>query len=76
MRILVVDDEKMQRTLLKGFLEKQGFNVVDAANGHEALLRFSELPFQLVLLDHRMPDLPGDQLLKRMKESKDRKSVV
>ncbi len=69
MRILVVDDEEMQRTLLKGFLEKQGFKVVDAANGHEALLRFSEVPFQLVLLDHRMPDLPGDQLLKRMKES-------
>jgi DNA-binding NtrC family response regulator len=69
MRILVVDDEEMQRTLLKGFLEKQGFKVVDAVNGHEALLRFSELPFQLVLLDHRMPDLPGDQLLKKMKES-------
>ncbi|MBI9089367.1 MAG: sigma-54-dependent Fis family transcriptional regulator [Desulfobacterium sp.] len=69
MRILVVDDEEMQRSLLMGFLQKQGFKVVDAANGHEALLRFSEAPFQLVLLDHRMPDLSGDQVLKRMKES-------
>lgn len=67
MNILVVDDEEMQRDLLKGFLKKQGYEVVTAADGREALQRFAELPFQLVLLDHRMPDLTGDEVLANMK---------
>ncbi|MDM8550866.1 sigma-54 dependent transcriptional regulator [Desulfobacterales bacterium HSG2] len=67
MNILVVDDEEMQRDLLKGFLKKQGYEVVTAADGREALQRFVELPFQLVLLDHRMPDLTGDEVLANMK---------
>ncbi|HQP30580.1 MAG TPA: sigma-54 dependent transcriptional regulator, partial [Deltaproteobacteria bacterium] len=41
--------------------------VVTAANGAEALARFREQPIQLVLLDHRMPDMNGDEVLKRMK---------
>jgi len=41
--------------------------VVTAADGREALQRFAELPFQLVLLDHRMPDLTGDEVLANMK---------
>lgn len=67
MKILVVDDEEIQRELLKGFLEKKGYDVVAAADGHEALKLFSSLPFQLVLLDNRMPDMSGDQVLKKMK---------
>lgn len=67
MRILIVDDEEMQRGLLEGFLSRQGYDVITAANGHEALARFQELPIQLVLLDHRMPDINGDEVLRRMK---------
>lgn len=67
MKILIVDDEDMQRDILKGFLRKKGYEVVTAANGQEALRRFMELPFQLVLLDHRMPDLTGDEVLANMK---------
>jgi two-component system, NtrC family, response regulator AtoC len=67
MRILIVDDEEMQRKLLEGFLSKQGYDVITAANGQEALAHFKELPIQLVLLDHRMPDMNGDEVLKRMK---------
>ena len=70
MKILVVDDERMQRDMLKGFLEKQGYDVAVAANGRESLQQFSESPFQLVLLDHQMPDLKGDEVLERMKEIK------
>jgi two-component system response regulator AtoC len=68
MKILVVDDERMQRDMLKGFLEKQGYDVAVAANGRESLQQFSESPFQLVLLDHQMPDLKGDEVLAKMKE--------
>ncbi|MFH2219762.1 MAG: sigma-54 dependent transcriptional regulator [Pseudomonadota bacterium] len=68
MRILVVDDERMQRDMLKGFLEKQGYEVITAAGGREALERFSESPFQLVFLDHKMPDISGDEVLAGIKE--------
>ena len=67
MRILIVDDEPLQRDLLKGFLENQGYPVEDAEDGPTALKRFREVPFQLVLLDHRMPGMTGDQLLEAMK---------
>jgi len=67
MKILIVDDEEMQRDLLKGFLKKKGYEVMTAENGRQALQRFLELPFQLVILDHKMPDITGDEVLARMK---------
>jgi two-component system, NtrC family, response regulator AtoC len=67
MKILIVDDESMQRKLLKGFLEKQGYEVAEAENGEQALEIFRRLPFQLVLLDHRMPDMNGDEVLEKLK---------
>ncbi len=68
MNILVLDDEKMQRDMLKGFLQKQGFNVASAEDGKSGLALFMEQPIELVLLDHRMPDMNGDEALARMKE--------
>jgi two-component system response regulator AtoC len=67
MRILIVDDEPLQRDLLAGYLKKQGFSVIEAATGHEAVDRFLRQPVDLVLLDHHMPDLQGDQVLERIK---------
>lgn len=67
MRILIVDDEPLQRNLLGGYLKKQGIDVVEAASGHEALDRFLQQPIDLVLLDQRMPDLQGDEVLERIK---------
>ncbi|MFP4532985.1 MAG: sigma-54-dependent transcriptional regulator [Desulfobacterales bacterium] len=68
MNILVVDDEKLQADLLSGFLENHDYNVVVAQSGETALQAFAEYPFQLVLLDQRMPDISGDQVLDRMKQ--------
>ncbi|MFP4226099.1 MAG: response regulator, partial [Desulfobacterales bacterium] len=68
MNILVVDDEKLQADLLSGFLENHDYNVVVAQSGETALQAFAEHPFQLVLLDQRMPDISGDQVLDRMKQ--------
>jgi two-component system response regulator AtoC len=67
MHILIVDDEALQRNLLGGYLKKQGFSVVEAASGLEAIDRFLQHPIDLVLLDQRMPDLQGDQVLERIK---------
>ncbi|MBU0908691.1 MAG: response regulator, partial [Proteobacteria bacterium] len=68
MKILVVDDEQLQRETLKGFLEKKGYQVFSAADGAEALRIFRDYPIQLALLDHKMPDMNGDELLAHMKE--------
>ncbi|MBK1717838.1 sigma-54-dependent transcriptional regulator [Thiocystis violacea] len=69
MRILIADDDPMQRELLAGFLEQQGHRVLAAADGQEALTLFRQESIQLALLDHRMPGLTGDQVLARMKAS-------
>jgi len=68
MRILIVDDEPMQRDMLREFLEEEGHQVTSAVNGEEALRLFRDLPFNLVLLDHLMPGMTGDIVLKKMKE--------
>ncbi|MBK1642576.1 two-component system response regulator [Chromatium okenii] len=67
MNILVADDDPLQRELLAGFLEKQGHQVLTAADGLEALARFRQAPITLALLDHRMPGMTGDQVLAQMK---------
>ncbi|QTA82193.1 Two component system response regulator, sigma factor 54 interaction domain-containing [Desulfonema limicola] len=68
MNILIVDDEKMQRDMLKGFLVKQGYEVTSAENGQNAMDLFLQQPFQLVILDHKMPDMNGDELFAKIKE--------
>ena len=67
MRILIVDDDALQRELLKGFLDNQGYNTLTASDGLEALRLFEREPVQLVLLDQKMPGLTGDEVLKKMK---------
>lgn len=67
MKILIADDDTLQRELLKGFLENQGHLILAASDGHEALKLFETAPVQLVLLDQRMPGMMGDEVLKKMK---------
>lgn len=68
MLILIVDDERDQREMLGGFLEKQGFTVSLAADGREAEKQAAAENFDIALLDHRLPDTTGDLLLPRLKE--------
>jgi DNA-binding response OmpR family regulator len=58
-RILLVDDEESIRTLLSFPLRRDGYDVVTAADGREALDRFRETTFDLVVLDVMMPVLDG-----------------
>lgn len=67
MRILVVDDDPIQREMLRGFLANQGYEVLSTSNGEEALDIFQKRAINLTLLDHRMPGITGDEVLARMK---------
>ncbi len=68
MKILIVDDEAVQRELLQGFLEKKGYEVFCAENGRQALETFRKEAVGLVLLDHKMPGMTGDQVLEEIKK--------
>jgi heterodisulfide reductase subunit A len=67
--VLVVDDELILRESLKDWLEFEGFKVETAASGKEALERLDATPFSMVLLDIKMPDMDGTEVLSRAKES-------
>jgi PAS domain S-box-containing protein len=65
--ILIADDEPANRMLLKDLLNKAGFDVEEAADGSEVLIKFKERTPDLVFLDMRMPVMDGSESIKRMK---------
>ncbi len=66
--ILIVDDLKTNRMVLRDFLQPHGFRVVEAANGAEALERVAEAAPDLILLDVIMPKLNGFEVCRRLKD--------
>ena len=66
-RILLVDDERAILTLLSYPLRKDGYEGVQAADGSEALSRFAESRFDLVVLDVMMPKLDGLEVCRRLR---------
>ncbi len=67
-RILVVDDEEIARTNMEYILRKDGYQVESAASGGEALERFKNQDFDLVLTDLKMEKMDGLQLLEAVKQ--------
>ncbi len=67
-RILLADDEQSIQQLLSFPLQKDGYEVVQASDGREALARFAEQPFDLVVLDVMMPRLDGLEVCRRLRE--------
>jgi two-component system, OmpR family, response regulator len=66
-RILLVDDEHSIQTLLSFPLRKDGYEVVQATDGREALARFGESTFDLVVLDVMLPRMDGLEVCRRMR---------
>jgi adenylate cyclase len=65
-RLLVVDDNKVNRLLLTRSLEVQGHSVASAENGRVALEMLRREPFDVVLLDMEMPEMDGFQVLEQL----------
>ena len=70
-RVLVVDDDPQIRRVLRTTLIAQGYEVVDARNGEEALERMRGEKFDLVILDMNMPRMNGIETCRLMRSSSD-----
>jgi DNA-binding response OmpR family regulator len=66
-RILLADDEQAIQTLLSYPLQKDGYEVVRASDGREALARFAEQQFDLVVLDVMMPRVDGLEVCRKLR---------
>jgi DNA-binding NtrC family response regulator len=66
-RVLVVDDEELNRDLLQQMLEREGYQVAIAANGQEALALLRQETFHVVLTDLKMPGMTGVEVIRELK---------
>jgi DNA-binding NtrC family response regulator len=66
-RVLIVDDEPSVRLVFRTTLESSGYDVSEASDGQAALDLIQEREFDVVLLDLRMPQLGGMEILERLR---------
>lgn len=74
--ILIVDDEKEIRELLRLYVEKEGFQVIQAENGIIALEKARSMPISLAVVDIMMPELDGYQLIKSLRKRENLPIIV
>ena len=69
-KILVVDDESRMRKLVKDFLDREGFEVLEAGDGMEAMeIFYEEKEIALIILDVMMPKMDGWQVCREVRQS-------
>lgn len=69
-KILVVDDESRMRKLVRDFLVKRGYEVIEAGDGEEALdIFYSDTKIELIILDVMMPKMNGWEVCKEIRQS-------
>lgn len=67
-KILIADDEPEIRDLLRLYLEKDGYEIIEAADGMEAMTAINEEKIDLVILDIMMPGIDGYRVLRNLRE--------
>ncbi len=76
MLVLVADDEKLIRDIIRQYLENEGFEVIEAENGEEAISISLKNDIDLVVLDLMMPKLDGYSAYKEIKKSKNIPTII
>ena len=71
MRVLVVDDEKLIRMVIKDYLENEGYFVDEASNGQDAISLALKNNYSLIIMDIMMPVMDGFTAVKEIKKIKD-----
>ncbi len=66
--ILIVDDEQSILEIISHLLSSQGFKVIEARNGPEALAKLNKGQFSIIISDQKMPEMTGIELFKKSKE--------
>lgn len=74
-KILVVDDESNMRFLIRMVLESEGFEIVEAHHGADALERIRDDPPDLVVTDVMMPVMNGRELVERLRSHPDTAAI-
>lgn len=67
-RVLVIDDEKAIRSVVKEILEAENFSIDECANGAEALEKIQKEKYDILLCDIKMPKLNGEELFQKIQE--------
>ena len=67
--ILLVDDEIKITEVINAYLDKEGYNTFIAHDGQKALELFTQEEFDLVILDRMLPDISGEEICKRIRET-------
>lgn len=74
--ILVVDDSKTIRTIVRTVLEKAGYSVIEAVDGNDALAKFGEVEkIHMVITDINMPNMDGITMCQELKKTDKGKEV-
>lgn len=68
MKILIVDDEELIRTVIREYAELDGFEVSEASDGEEAILKCKNETYDLIIMDIMMPKLDGYQAVKEIQK--------
>jgi two-component system nitrogen regulation response regulator NtrX len=75
-KILIIDDERAIRNILKDILQTEGYQTDDAADGEEGLQKFLNNTYDLVICDIKMPKLDGIEFLQKAQEAKPEVPII
>lgn len=75
-KILIVDDKISLRSMVKSYLEQEGFEVVEAENGREALFAARQARPDLILLDLMMPEMGGHDFMRLHEKESDTPVII
>jgi DNA-binding response OmpR family regulator len=69
--VLVVEDERKIRELVRGYLERAGLQVLTTGSGADAIALAHRTPLDLVIVDLGLPDVPGEEVVRALREFSD-----